>query len=412
MGVCIFLLTFSMIQCNWFLRESIYCVYNFNAKETVSFEIKNICLSYPYVCEIPETTTYEESDCPRRYILFYRWIHFTFLLTACAYYIPRMFSKKAENPRLKKLIVDLAKEEQRYDGSTWEQDTETMLNYMHGHISTHTMLYFWLVLCHVVALVIDVAVIFFFDFMLQGNFLRLVYLAYPFQRHPQNFTDKLSRTFPPFVHCKLDGSVLVNNAREDNIGCHLTLMELYEKVFIFLWIWLALITVCTAVSVLFLLLVTLPPFNRLFLCMHSSSKGIRNVKNKVLKLCGYADLYVLYLFKRHRSETQFIMFLTRFVHCAENKMLVGNDETNPSNLNKPANTDNGLDYPSNTKNEKFLNFNHTFPPDAHTSIDVSTPINKNILTGFSTGDHIRSRKFHASLSSPKVQLPSDCIEVH
>lgn len=240
----------------------------------------------------------------------------------------------------------------------------------------------------------------------------MVLSAYPFHRDPRYFTDELSRTFPPFAHCKLDGSVLINNAREDDLGCHLTLMELYEKVFIFLWIWLAVVTICTAMSVIFLLLVTVPPFNRLFLCMHSSSKGITNLKKKVLKFCGCADLYVLYLLKRHRSEAQFIMFLTRFVHSTEDGFLVGNELKKNSDLNeKPGNTENVLDDPSNMKSEKWFNKNQTQPqhqlqPNLHNYCDFPTPINKSFLTSFSNQDQVRNRKFDASSPNQKFQPPS------
>lgn len=55
-------------------------------------------------------------ECPgdrRQYILFYRWIHFSFLLLAGLYYFPRMVAKKVDDPRLKKLVKDLAEGESR-----------------------------------------------------------------------------------------------------------------------------------------------------------------------------------------------------------------------------------------------------------------------------------------------------------
>lgn len=54
-----------------------------------------------------------------------------------------------------------------YDGSNWQRDSEAMVNYMEKHLHTHSYLYFWLVFSHLLALTIDVATIYFFDFILQ-----------------------------------------------------------------------------------------------------------------------------------------------------------------------------------------------------------------------------------------------------
>ncbi|KAG7171060.1 Innexin inx2-like 6 [Homarus americanus] len=404
LGVLIYLLAYNIVQGNWFLRDAIHCVEGYNAATTIPFHVKNICLSYPYVCENNETTS-DEQDCSRRYILFYRWIYFLFLLLSGVYYIPRIIAKKAENPRLRKLIIDLAQGENRYDGSTWERDTEMMLNYMQSHISTHGSLYLWLVICHIVALVIDIGTIYFLDFLLHGRFLKLVYMAYPFHRDPQYFTDELSQTFPPFVNCTLGRQMLINNQRIDYLGCHLMLMELYEKVFIFIWIWLAIVTVCTALSVILLLVITLPPFNSFFLHMHSTSKCIKEMKRKVLKICQYGDLYVLYLMKRHRSEAQFIMFLTRFVHSNEEsiEVIVESKHKNPAKQNeKSANTENITDVPNDVKSEKWLSKNrvltksHTLSTFTHMS-GFSAPLNPNFE------DQVRSRKFDFSTQNSKFR---------
>nr|XP_045593525.1 uncharacterized protein LOC123755090 [Procambarus clarkii] len=371
MGVCLFLIAYNVVQSNWFLGDSIHCVSHFNAEEKVKFYIRNICLSYPYVCEEEEIAGVKKGVCPRQYILFYRWIYFSFLLLAGLYYIPRIIAKQAENPRLRKLMTDLAQGENRYDGSTWDKDTEIMLKYLQNHTSTHNTLYIWHVVCHVIALAIDVGVIFFFDFCLNGRFLKLIYAAYPFDRDPVYFKDELSRTFPPFVYCAIDTQMLINSEREDLLGCHLMLMELYEKMFIVIWFWLAVVTLCTALSVVCLLLVVLPPFNRLFLKMHTTSKDIRNIKRKILKLCPYGDLYVLYLMKCHRSEAQFIMFLKKFVHYSEDtlqEVVVQSENKKSLNWRERLTSIENITNSSNTvENERLLNDSQDLPHRQQTS---------------------------------------------
>ncbi|KAK4328975.1 hypothetical protein Pmani_000643 [Petrolisthes manimaculis] len=319
MGVCLFLIAYQFTQGNWFLRESVHCVNLFNAETAVKPFHQNICLSYPFVCEdkMDFSRSSERGECPgdrRRYILFYRWIHFSFLVLAGLYYLPRMVAKKVDDPRLQKLIKDMAEGEKSYDGSSWKQDTEVMVNYMEKHLHTHSHIYFWFVFTHLLALTIDVATVYFFNFILQDQFLTLMYSAYPYQRNPQNFTDYLSSTFPPFVLCRLDKNILINNERVENLACHLLLMELYEKMFIVLWVWLAVVTVCTTLIIICQLLATLPPFWGWFLHLHSNSSKIRELKRKVLKLCDVGDLYVLYLLKKHRSDAQFVMFMSKLTH--------------------------------------------------------------------------------------------------
>ncbi len=147
--------------------------------------------------------------------------------------------------------------------------------------------------------------------------MTLVYSAYPIHREPQNFTDYLSRTFPPFVRCKLERQILINNEREDELGCHLLLMDIYDKMFVFIWLWLAFLIVITAITVLALFLWVMPPFNRLFLCLQTDSQHAQKLRKKMIKKYSFSDLYALYLIKRHRSEAQFIMLMSKLVHCEE-----------------------------------------------------------------------------------------------
>ncbi|KAK8389062.1 hypothetical protein O3P69_020796 [Scylla paramamosain] len=310
--VLLFVILYTIIQAGWIFKESIFCVYGNNAEVTVSYYIKNFCLTYPFVNE-----DQDDDQSQRRYLLFYRWTHHSFLILASLFYIPRVIAKILDNPRLKQLVHDLALGEHRYDTSKWEQDTNMMLQYMNSHASTHGYLYFWLIICHMVALAVDCAVFFYFDYMLQGHFMDLVYSAYPLHRDPQFFTDYLSRTFPPFVRCRLEKQILINNEREEELGCHLLLMDIYDKMFVVIWLWLVFLILCTTITLLALCLWVIPPFNRLFLDIRTNSKHLKETRNKIVKQYCFSDLYVLYLMKRHRSETQFSMLMSKLIHSEE-----------------------------------------------------------------------------------------------
>lgn len=147
--------------------------------------------------------------------------------------------------------------------------------------------------------------------------MNLVYSAYPLHRDPHYFTDELSRTFPPFVRCIVHEQVLINNKREEWFGCHLLLMDIYDKMFVVIWVWLAFLIAVTVLTILVLFLWTIPPFNRLFLLMHTDSKHVKKLRNKIVKKYGYTDLYALHLMKRHRSEAEFMMLMSGLVHSED-----------------------------------------------------------------------------------------------
>ncbi|XP_063587647.1 uncharacterized protein LOC134764899 [Penaeus indicus] len=261
----------------------------------------------------PRETVYDGEDCPRQYLMFYRWIHFSFLVLAGVFYLPRVVAKKTSHSPLKKLLSSLISMEKRYDDSAFENGVSKMLTYFENHFSVHGSLYTRLVMCHVIAIVIDVGSFIYLDFFMQENFIGLIYKSYPFHRNPRNFSDNLYQVFPPFVFCSIDEYNLINNARVDVLHCHLLLMELYEKVFVVLWVLLAFLMVIAVVSLVVLLLIVLPPFNRVFLFTFTTSKRVRKIKRKVHRIFGYGDLHVMSMMKSHVSEGQFITFLSQLV---------------------------------------------------------------------------------------------------
>ncbi|KAK7084975.1 hypothetical protein SK128_008219 [Halocaridina rubra] len=301
---------FSAIWYSWYHRDVITCASHFNAETQVRLDYINICLSYPFVEGVGD---FEGESGPRRYLLFYRWIHWALLLLACIYYIPHKISKTSENSKVKKLIEDLAVNAHRYDGLEREL-VDRAAKYIAFNLKTHNGLYYKYLTCNLVALLVDIFCFQFLDFVFQGRFLRYGFQAYPFNRDPEQFTDYMSEMFPPFANCELHDEVQLVNKRIERLGCHLTVMELYEKVFLALWVWLIILTTMTVFYIIFLGLMWLP-WARLWMLRIakplSARDTIRNTICNTVSACKIGDVYLLYRFKQHFSHARYYELLTR-----------------------------------------------------------------------------------------------------
>ncbi|KAK4291176.1 hypothetical protein Pmani_035971 [Petrolisthes manimaculis] len=303
---------FSAIWYSWYHRDVITCASHFNAETQVRLDYINICLSYPFVGGGGEDAE-EGDEGPRRYLLFYRWIHWALLLLAAFYYIPRKLSKTSENSKVKKLLEDLAVNAHRYDGLERELVDRTA-KYIAFNLKTHDGLYYKYVTCNVVALVVDLFAFIFLDFVFQGRFWTYGFQAFPFNRDPQHFTDYMSEMFPPFANCELHNEVQLTNKRIERLGCHLTVMELYEKIFLVLWLWLIVLTAITCGYLVFLSLLKVPGVRLLMLRVAkpvSAKDTIRNTICSVVSTCKIGDVYILYRLKQHFSHACYYELLTK-----------------------------------------------------------------------------------------------------
>jgi len=294
---------FSFVWYSWYHRDVITCVNHFNAETQVRLDYINICLSYMYV----------EEGSGRRYLLFYRWIHWSLLCLAAFYYIPRKFSKHSENPKVKKLLEDLAAHSGRYDNT--EKDlVDRAARYIVLNLNTHNGIYFKFVGCNLIALMVDIFAFQAFDFIFQGRFITYGWMAYPFHRDPVNFSDYVSQTFPPFAKCELDINTKLVAKRTEHLGCHLTVMELYEKVFFFIWLWLIMLTTATCAYLVFLACMWLPYFRKMILKVAKPAMATDTVSDTIvagLSCCKIGDVYLLYRLKQHLSHARFYELLTR-----------------------------------------------------------------------------------------------------
>lgn len=263
----------------------------------------NICLSYPYV----------DDNGTRRYLLYYRWVSWSFLLLAAVYYIPRKASKILDNTRCKKLIEDLASQAPRYD-LTERELVERAARYIFYNLRTHDGLYWKYLSVNVLALMVDIFSIFFVDFILQGRFIKYGFMSYPFERDPWKFTDYMSQTFPPFASCELTPTNKLVNKRNEKFGCHLTIMELYEKVFLGLWLWLIVLTFVTCCYIVYLVLMWVPCVQVYILRTakpaHANDR-VRQLVQSVARNCKIGDIYLLYRLRQHLSHARFYELMTR-----------------------------------------------------------------------------------------------------
>lgn len=294
---------YSAIWYSWFHRDVITCASHFNAETQVRLDYINICLSYPYI----------EVGTERRYLLFYRWIHWVLLVLGAFYYIPRKISKNAENPKIKKLFDDLAVGVHRYDNYEKEM-VDRAARYLAFNIKTHNALFYKYLMCNIIALIIDIFAFHSLDFVFQNRFLELGFRAWPFNRDPSKFTDYISETFPPFVDCELDVVSQLTNKRTEKLGCHLTVMELYEKLFIALWLWLIVLTFMTCLYIVYLFFFW-SPWARLHILRVAkpvnAKDKVRNIVVDVIKNCKIGDIYLLYRLRQHFSHAKYYDLLTK-----------------------------------------------------------------------------------------------------
>ena len=301
----IFMGGFSTIWYSWFHRDVIQCVSHFSAESQVRLDYMNICLSYPFVWQVDGT---------KRYLLFYRWIHWAFLIIAGVYYIPRKMSKTSDNPKVKKLFEDLAITLHRYD-NVEKENMERAARYVIFNQRTHNGLYYKYLICNVVALGIDILVFHGLDFLFQGKFMNYGIDTFPFNRNPRTFQDPMSKTFPPFVKCTLHKHVQLVDERTEEFGCHLTVMELYEKIFLFVWIWLIVLMVITSLYIIYLLLLWIS-FVRMQILRVSkpvhATNTVRSVVISVISNCKIGDIYLLYRLRQFFSHGRFYELLAKF----------------------------------------------------------------------------------------------------
>jgi len=203
---------------------------------------------------------------------------------------------------------------------------------------SHTALFWSYMAVHFIALAIDIAVIWYMNFLLQGRFLTFGLHAFAW-RDPDHFSDYISQTFPPFASCEIDEERQLVAKRTEKLGCHLTLMELYEKVFVFMWFWLIILTCCTIVYIVGVLITFFTPCIRkhIFYVKHPDfNDDTRKMEihiKEVYHKCDYGDFFLLHQIRKLLSNIQMFELLL-LLRDPESLNLLDNLET-PEELEAP-----------------------------------------------------------------------------
>ena len=287
---------------SWFHDNVISCVSHYNADQPVKSDLVNICLSYPYVYGLRGEVLQ---------LMMYRWLHFVFLLLAMFYYLPRKLSKCIENPKLKKLVEDLSHNFARSDNIEREL-VQRGAKFFAIFRYSHNSMYYKYILVNLACLAIDISSWQILDFVFNGKFAALGYMSMPFDRDPEHFTDNLSRAFPPFARCSITRTNRIIGQRNEEIGCHLLYMELYEKFFVLLWAWLAFQTAATVCYIIYICMFTLPYFRPYLFRISGPPHILSEYTNDVSETieaaichCKVGDIFVLYRLKKNLSVCRF-----------------------------------------------------------------------------------------------------------
>lgn len=162
---------------------------------------------------------------------------------------------------------------------------QTFLINWNGYSQIFYNYFFSIIFC----LCLDVFIFFFINFCLQGKFWNYGFATFPYAKRVINFDDPMSKTFPPFVKCVMfQNSFLIMSGRVEEYGCHFTLMELYEKLFLFLWFWLIFLFSITFIYLSFILTTVwiIPPIRNWILAGKFKRK-----RGKKITIIGERDYY-------------------------------------------------------------------------------------------------------------------------
>ena len=104
--------------------------------------------------------------------------------------------------------------------------------------------------------------------------------------------------------------------RTEELGCHLTVMELYEKVFMALWIWIVFLMVITAGYLVYLAMFWLPYFrtnyvHRRYKTPPFAQDGAKEKIASTLREYDVGDTFVLARLRGYLSNARFYVVLVK-----------------------------------------------------------------------------------------------------
>lgn len=295
---------------SWYQKDVMTCVNKFNADSQIRQDFLNICFTFVYI---------PLADGTRRYLFFYRYLHFVIIFLGGLYYLIHKYIKHFDDLRSKRLLNEIEPSspkatENDIDNKIYHKVPQYILNTK----GTNDGLYWKNLGACILALMLDLVSFRVLDFCLHDRFLEYGYLTLPFNRDPQYYTDYMSQTFPPFAECTISPMHELIAKREDVFGCHLTVMELYEKLFFALWVWLAVLVIITTIYILHLFCFLFPYYRmkiqRSYKVPEFAEADAEEYMRKIdtsLKSFSIGDTFLLWRLQKTLTQSRYFVVLCK-----------------------------------------------------------------------------------------------------
>ena len=334
----VYIALYLVVLQQWYQKDDLICSNKYNAEAPIRPELMNIC--YTYIHQV-------EPDNNRRYLFWYRYLQFLLMGVAGLYYWIHKVVKYTEDQCTKRLVTEIQplagngnpKQDNDMDKVVYAKVPE----YVSRTMGNNQSIYWKNLGLTVLALVIDFFVMGAFHYILNGRFFQYPFQVIPFDRDTVNFSDYMSKTFPPFVECEISAVHKLIAERKDTFGCHLTHMELYEKIFFFYWFWQAFLIVACIVYICYLLAFLIPTVRRWRFWnggYSTPASGFNDAGEKVyddqikefVSSLSYSDGYVLKRLKGHMSEMRYFTVLLHLVGQLKKKEKCDSDFAGNANV--------------------------------------------------------------------------------
>ena len=232
---------FVFSQSLWYSETPMVCVDKFDRRLPPE-DLSRHCYYFPYK-ETKIPGTYNQSH--RIYVTHYVWIPLTFLATSVIFKLLAFWRKLFHNANLREMLEEMQE-------TTMDKYLGIAKYYFVTKKGMHSGIYWKCVFLHVIALITNVGNFIIFDALLQERYWDLP-KNLAVLRDPKNFDDSYSLIFPPFTDCEItpDHHILIETTKK--YGCHLTMMELYEKILMILWFAQMILAIWTIIYILYLL---------------------------------------------------------------------------------------------------------------------------------------------------------------
>jgi len=302
----------------WYHKDMMTCSNKFNADLAIRPDYMNIC--YTYMFQPLE-------DGSRNYLFWYRYLQFVLLAIAGTYYWIHKVVKYTDDQCAKRVISEIQpiagngniRQETDLDKVVYNRVPE----YLNRTMGYNAAVYWKNLGLTFLALLIDLFTFYVFDYCLKGRFLHYLPEIIPFQRDTKGFTDYMSKTFPPFVECEINELYKLTSKRVETFGCHLPMMELYEKIFVFYWVWLMFLIAACCGYIIYMVFYFHPYFRFLLGRSYSTpSCGLDEDGRKIydglirdyMNSLNVSDCYTLRRLKSHMSEVRYFNVILRMAN--------------------------------------------------------------------------------------------------